>query len=210
MSPILKKKYAAYSSKDQHINFQGLNILVKAGVFHPGLFFSTNTIIKYLEEIDLNKKKVLELGCGTGSISVWASKKGAAVTASDINQKALDNVKENAVRNDVAIESQKSDLFENLKVNDYDYVLINPPYYAEEAKNMDEKAWFCGEEFEYFQKLFGELDELKESTKLLMVLSEDCDIKSISKIAKANDLKLSLIYTSNSMLEHNSLYQITH
>jgi len=73
------------------------------GVFHPGLFFSTKLLIEYISEYDLNDKNILELGAGSGLISVYCAKLKANVTASDINPIAVENINQNAKLNSVNI-----------------------------------------------------------------------------------------------------------
>lgn len=93
--------------------------------------------------------KVLEIGTGTGIVSIYASLKCKSVTSTDINPHALkcaeNNVKLNNRKNVKIIES---DLFENINEK-YDLVLFNTPYLPvsmEEHVDDDySKAWDGGE-----------------------------------------------------------------
>ena len=78
--------------------------------------------------MNLKNKSFLELGCGSGIISLLASKRGAKVTASDINQTALDYLATNASKNELAVKTVFSDLFQNLENQTFDYIVVNPPY----------------------------------------------------------------------------------
>jgi len=91
---------------------------------------------------------------------------------------------------------------------DYYFIIINPPYYPKTAKNDREQAWFCGENFEYFEKLFKQLPSHIEHTKVIMILSEDCDLKRISNIASKNRLKLEIILEKTGLLEKNFIFKI--
>src|SRR6185437_14964132 len=103
-----------YLSKERNYKYKNLNLTISPGVFHPGLFFSTKILIEFLEKIPLNGKKVLELGAGSGLISLEITKKGADVIASDISSKAVNNIKENAFKNNIRLNVVQSDLFNSL------------------------------------------------------------------------------------------------
>lgn len=45
--------------------------------------------IEFLSNIKLNNKKVLEIGCGYGSLSVYIAKRGSRVTGIDISPEAI-------------------------------------------------------------------------------------------------------------------------
>ena len=205
--PILNWQYSRYARVDRTCRFMGLTILVKSGVFHPVFFFSTKALAKYLSTLSLKGKKVLELGCGTGAISVWAAKNGALATASDIHPIAVNNAQENAHLNGVKIQSVVSDLFENLNDEMIDLIVINPPYYPQKPTNLAENAWYCGEEFEYFKGLFSQLAPRPNSEEVFMVLSEDCQVNKIKEIAHKNQLELRLVHTEKSILEWSYIFK---
>jgi len=207
--PILKRLAKIYLSKPRNYRFEELNIKVLPGVFHPGLFFSTKVFLEYLKSIELSGKRVLELGAGSGLISIYCSKKGAKVTASDINKEALRGIALNAQSNQVQVETILSDLFDEISPADFDYLLINPPYYPREPKNDEEKAWFCGDEFQYFHKLFDQLHQKEtEHTSVLMILSEDCDIEHIMSIARGYHYSFEKILTREVVSEKNFIFRV--
>lgn len=51
---------------------------------------------------DVKGKSVLEVGCGTGKLSVYLATQGATVTATDFTKNALENTRELAAYNNVA------------------------------------------------------------------------------------------------------------
>jgi release factor glutamine methyltransferase len=196
--------------KDRLYRFEDTSIIVKKGVFHPGFFFSTRFLLQELKMHDLKNKALLELGCGTGLISVVAAKKGASVAASDISGLAISCVTENAKLNEIQIQTFQSDIFSSIPARHFDYIVINPPYYRGEAGNEAQKAWYAGTELEYFKKLFLQIGGFtKPETLTLMVLSEDCEIDEIRKIAKINGLTLLLRRTKKFWFEKNYIYQVT-
>ncbi len=174
--PILKSVYNIYSSKERSYSYKGINVRIMPGVFHPGLFFSTKLLIEYISKYDLNDKNVLELGAGSGLISVYCSKLEANITASDINAIAVENIKKNAKLNTVNIKVVESDLFDEIEMSKFNFIIINPPYYPKNPNNDEEFAWFCGNDFQYFRKLFDQMGNyVNNDSKIIMVLSEDCE-----------------------------------
>lgn len=71
--------------------------------------------------------RFLEVGCGAGLVSMVAARKGATVTATDLNPEAVRLAQENATENEVAMEVRKADLLEGL-AGPFDVIAFNPPY----------------------------------------------------------------------------------
>ena len=209
IQPFLKTGLTYYYRKPRKYNYQDVEVLVHPEVFPPHLTLSTKILLDYIVELDLKNKAFLELGCGSGIISLLASKKGAFVTATDINNIALDYLKKASFENQLKVDVIDSDLFKNLKNKSFDLIIINPPYYPKKAKNIKEKAWFCGEEFEYFKNLFNQLPNFITShNQVNMILSEDCQIETITSIASLNNLKLTSVYETLKMGEINNIFEI--
>src|SRR4030095_1031552 len=97
--PLLEK----YLSKTRTYQYEDIRLDVAPEVFHPGFFFSTHVLLKYVKKLPLEKKVFLELGCGGGLISIYAAKKGAIVTATDINETALQFLAKNSRFNNTSL-----------------------------------------------------------------------------------------------------------
>jgi len=142
-------------------------------------------------------------------ISIYCAKQNAVVTASDISAIAIENIKLNALSNNVSINIIKSYLFDEIPKQDFDFVIINPPYFPKDPKNESESAWFCGSDFHYFKKLFSQLSNYKTSNSIvLMILSEDCDVSRIKSIAEENNFNFSLVFQKKVLWEENFIYRI--
>ena len=203
--PLSKK----YLSKERNYSYKGINIKVFPGVFHPGFFYSTKILLNFLEKIELNKKFILELGAGTGLISIYASKQGGFVTASDINLTSINNIEKNAELNSTKIEVIHSDLFDRVPKRKYDYIIINPPYYKKQPTTQKEFAWFCGDDFQYFRKLFTQLpNRIDRNTNVLMILSDQADIESIEHIGVANSFLMEEIFQKRTWGENHFIIKI--
>ena len=208
LHPILRRVMQWYLSGVRFYRFRGIRVKILPGVFHPGLFYSTRTLIRFVDTLDLRDKRLLELGAGSGLLALYCARRGARVTASDINPKAIKGLLENAAMNQISLEVAVSDLFERLDPDDFDIVLINPPYYPRAPEDMDQRAWYCGPDFEYFHKLFREMADLKPYTQVYMILSEDCSLEEIQKIAIHRGLIFDLQLTKRVLGEMNFVYQI--
>lgn len=124
---------------------------------------------------------VLEIGTGTGLVSISASYKCREVTSTDINPHAIkcakNNIKLNARDNITVIES---DLFENIN-DEYDLILFNTPYLPViEEEHVDDdysKAWDGGENGrEVIDKFIKEAPQyLKKDGKIQLVQSSFSD-----------------------------------
>lgn len=199
-----------YLRKPRTDRYQGLAITVPPGVFHPGLFFSTRLMLKHLERYDLRGKTLLEIGAGSGMVAIWAAKvKGALVTATDISPTAIAAIQNNARTNGATLEIVHSDLFTDLPVFRYDYIVVNPPYYPKNPANDAEKAFFCGEGHAYFERFFEGLHAYRlPDSKVLMVLSEDCDLQRINHIAARHHWDMEMIHPARKMGEWSFVFSL--
>jgi release factor glutamine methyltransferase len=203
--PLLVK----YLSKKRLYEYDGIKLEIPPQVFHPGFFFSTRLLLKYVMQLQLKDKKFLELGCGSGLISVYAAKKGAIVTASDINVVAVEFLKKNSKKNNVELELVHSDLFKNIPEQSFDIIAINPPYYKKQPLSEIDHAWFCGENGEYFSGLFESLHRyIHPGSEVYMVLFDGCDMEMINAMALQNNFKLTCVHTHKNLLETDFIFKI--
>ncbi len=190
-STVYKSILQLYLKTDSNIRFEGFNLKVYKHVFHPKLFFSTTYFYDFIKTQHLSNKSFLEIGCGSGILSLLALKKGAHVTAIDIDSKAIENTKLNFEKNFKEVSRVtilQSDLYDSLPKKKFDIIVINPPYYFKKPIHVGQQAWYCGENGEYFEKLFFGLSHYIHSTSIVyMILEENCEIDRIKKIAKKNN-----------------------
>jgi release factor glutamine methyltransferase len=97
--PLLVK----YLSTTKSYQYKGIKLIIPPEVFHPGFFFSTKLLLRYINQFFLQQKTFLELGAGSGLIAIYAAKKNAIVTATDINPVAIEYLKKNSDVNNVSI-----------------------------------------------------------------------------------------------------------
>ena len=206
---ILYPTSEKYLSRERSYNYKGTNVAVFPGVFHPGFFYSTKLLLKYFEDIDLRKKYILELGAGTGLISIFTANKGGYVTASDISLTAVYNIEKNVKMTNANVEVVHSDLFDDIPPRRYDYIIINPPYYKKSPTSEKEFAWFGGDDFQYFRKLFSQLgNNSYENTKVIMVLSDEADLNMIKSIASEFNFILKELVHKKTWGENHFIFDV--
>ncbi len=200
---------ARYLSKTRLYRYGRFRLQIAAGVFHPGFFFSTQLLLQYISKLPLQQKQLLELGCGSGLISMVAAQKEAHVTASDINPAAVKYLQMNCLNNDVQMQVVLSDLFNDIPEQKFDIIAINPPYYKKDPVSAADHAWYCGRNGAYFEKLFAGLGKyMHTETQVLMVLFDGCDMEMISSYASENNFTLHCVLSKQNLLERNFICQI--
>ena len=116
--------------KSNIIEFEKFVIRTDRNVFSPRE--DIEIFPRALKKIIRGKSKILELGTGTGAISISVAKnfKDVAITATDINLSALRIARHNAKINkvDSVIDFKESNWFSNIKAEKYDFIITNPPY----------------------------------------------------------------------------------
>ena len=211
LSPFLTFWWKGYTEKSHIFKYKGLTLTLLPSVFHPVFFFSTKVLLGFLETQTVKDKKIWELGAGNGLISMVCARRGGGVLATDINPKAIEGIIENVKQNGLSdkVTAICADLFNELPVQIFDIILINPPYYPQNPKNMGENAFFCGENFDFFVRFFKEISSFTDSrTLLFMILSEDCALAKIAEIADKNEWKMTEVHRKTVMGERNLIFRI--
>jgi len=203
--PLLVK----YLSATRTYTYKGIRLVIPPAVFHPGFFFSTRLLLRYIASLPLQNKLFLEPGAGSGLISLYAARKGAIVTATDINPVAISFLENNRHINRLHINIIQSDLFKQIPQQAFDIIAINPPYYKKQPRTAAEYAWYCGERGEYFVHLFKDLrNYMHAQSVVLMVLCDGCDIQMIKDMAAQHGFKLNCVQTKKNWVEINFIFKI--
>lgn len=206
----LKPLISYYLSRNRNYTYNGISLVIPPEVFHPAFFFSTKFLLQHILKKELQNKSFLELGAGSGLISFSVAKKGAIVTATDINETAIEYLRRNSLSN-ANINIIQSDLFDNIPVESFDIIAINPPYYKKNPATDAEYAWFCGENGEYFNHLFQNLGKyINSQSDVMMVLCEECDMEMITSAANTYNFQLQLLEKKMKMSEMNYIFRISH
>lgn len=107
--------------------FMGLIFHVNSNVLIPRQ--DTETLVEEAIKLVEPGMSILDMCTGSGCIIISILKKCSGIqgTGSDISKQALNVAKENAKLNNVAVDFERSDMFENLS-DKYDMIVSNPPY----------------------------------------------------------------------------------
>jgi release factor glutamine methyltransferase len=136
----------------------------------------------YISELELEGKKVLDMGTGSGFIALEMAEKGAEVTAVDKNLEAVKTVDRKAAEKEIEIEARESDLFENVEQK-FDLIAFNPPYLPGEKGVGDEEIWRGGEKgTELTERFLENIDSyLTEEGYAVVILSSRADHERITE-----------------------------
>jgi release factor glutamine methyltransferase len=126
-------------------SFYSEEFFVEQGVLipRPETELLIDEVLKLLDEVKKDTIKIVEIGVGSGIISVMLAKliPNAQILSLDINEKALALAKKNAIKHGVEdrIEFRYSDLLSAVD-QDFDICVSNPPYIADDCvlpKNVE-------------------------------------------------------------------------
>lgn len=103
-------------------------------------------------------ESILEIGCGSGVVSLHCAKMGAKVTAGDINPVAVELTRKNAKLNDLNINVILTNVYDSIS-GTFDTIVFNLPYLPVDDDVSLAEAWSGGEDG------LGPLPRLLEGTK---------------------------------------------
>lgn len=130
-----------------------------------------NALIKYVKPGD----KVLDMGTGAlGVLSIWLkkNKKNVKVTAVDVYDELIENVKKVFAYNKVKVKVIKSDLMKNVK-GKFDLIAFNPPLHPKITYKLVDRF-------------------LKQAPKCKIILSSNkyyINLKKLENVIKKNNYK---------------------
>lgn len=116
----------------------GLKVVGLPGVFSAAKpDKATAILLRELGGLDLNGKRVLDLGCGTGLIGAWAAKRGAQVTLVDADLQSVRSSQQTLQANELPGEVLHSDVGAALGERLFDVILTNPPFHVGRGVVLD-------------------------------------------------------------------------
>lgn len=208
--PFVWLAYRRYLSIPRWYRYREMYIRLLPTVFHPGWLVSIKILLEFAMELNTAGKRVLELGAGSGLISFSLAKKGALVTASDLNPKAILAMKESSLKNNIQLTLVESDLFDKIPFQHFDYIMVNPPFYPGRPKDDWERAFYCGADFDFFRGLFLQIRPfMGPRTHIYMILNEYCAIPQIIKIAEAEQIVFTRVYQKRKAWEWQYIFELS-
>ena len=148
------------------LEFNGLKIEKCDGVYPP----SDDTFL--LMENATCSGRSIEIGCGTGIVSIYFLKKGCDIQAVDINELAVECARKNARRNGLNLNAYRSDLFSSV-IGYFDTVLFNAPYLPVEEEDI---SWSGGEDMGIVKRFLTQARyHLTDKGQIYIVLTDLTD-----------------------------------
>ncbi|HMH33690.1 MAG TPA: 50S ribosomal protein L11 methyltransferase [Puia sp.] len=124
-----------------HMNGVQYDIIITPKMsFGTGHHVTTYLMIQAMRRVELQGKRVLDFGTGTGLLAILAEKMGAAhVLAIDHDEWSIQNARENLVCNDcLAVTIKKKDSLEDIGVFDLILANINKSVIINSLKNLSQ------------------------------------------------------------------------
>lgn len=140
-----------------------------AMAFGTGLHPTTRMILKLIPDFITPGDKVVDVGCGTGILSIASAKLGAEVDAFDIDPQAVEECKINSWENEVKVRCFLSDIVESMP--QYDVVISNL-------------------QMEIFERVFSILAQKFRKYWLLSGIFQDKEKERILELAREHNLEL--------------------
>ena len=191
----------------------GNEFIVLPNVFSPKYFFDTELFAIHLP---VNPgEDILEIGPGTGAISIIAALKGAKrVVAIDINPDAVKNTNENILLHKVnrTVEVRMGDVYNALESGEkFDTIFWNTPFGLLEEQTISdiEKSVYDPGYKSTKRFIMEAVEHLKEGGKVLIGFSTTLgQFDLLQAFTKKAGMKLQLIYEEESTEVHSVKFEI--
>jgi len=192
----------------------GFRLTVRPTVFHPRFFVSSERFAAFIDGLDLNGKRVIDVGTGTGILALAAARAGAEnVVAADINPNAALNADENARSNGMGgrVTGLCSNLLAALAPRPlFDVILSSPPKHAGEPRDLTDRGWHAGPAYRDVAALFDQARErLKPGGKLYVMVSSDSDLDLFGKLIDKAGFRARLAHEYSIVIESLIIYELT-
>lgn len=178
-------------------------LTVLPDVYAPMFFTDSLWFAQQLRDI-VGKKSLLEIGTGSGIISVFCAKSGAHVVATDINPDAVKNAKINATRHGLDISVRDGNLYDPIGAEEkFDFIFWAHPFNNWETPVRD-MLLRSGMDYKYDGVrgyIAGAKAHLTSGGKLLLGTGDSADLVTIYLIAKDNGYMLKLLRETEIPLE---------
>ena len=110
----------------------------------PEVYPPSEDSVMLIEALDVSPgETILEIGCGSGVVSIHCARYGADVVCGDINPAAVRLTRANAERNGVILEAVETDVFSGID-GTFDTIIFNLPYLPVQEEGALAKAWSGG------------------------------------------------------------------
>lgn len=173
----------------------------------PDVYPPSDDSILLIESLDVSRgERLLEIGCGSGVVSIHCALNGCDVTAGDINPKAVELANLNAAANSVDIRARETDVYSNVD-GVFDTIVFNLPYLPVDEEGLLARAWSGGPDGlgPLPELLHGAPDHLSKEGRVVVVVSSLIERHALEGALEGLDVRtlgeLPLFFEKLSVLE---------
>jgi len=142
-------------SRGAHLRrFQGQDYLGHDTLFDPLQTSGGKAIAEWADQHLRPGMRIIEIGCGVGSLSCFIQLLGGNVLGIDIDPRAVAMAQRNAALLQSNARFCVSDLWEWYEGDGADVIVVNPPMFAGQPESLLEHRNLAGPDFEYFDLLW--------------------------------------------------------
>lgn len=149
----------------------------------PEVYAPAEDTFLLLSAVEIGEgEKALEIGCGSGIISLHMAKAGAVVTAADLDERAVAATRNSARMNGLEVRTVRSDLFEEVPGR-FDLIVFNPPYLRGDVRGQEDLCWAGGEDGVRLTARFLQeaRERLEPGGRVLLLVSDDMDPSALEE-----------------------------
>lgn len=182
------------------------NLLVLPDVFSPKYFTDSLWFAERLPAI-VRDASFLEIGCGTGIVSLYCAAAGATVTATDINRQAVINTIRNAKKVGFPITVREGDLFKALFPREkFDFMFWNHPFnsWADREPDVLLRAGIDPDYRDLKRYMLHGRRHLTGRGAQLLGSSDMAEVEKLKQVAHACACKLTVLEQGDMPIEDGS------
>lgn len=172
-----------------------IDLIVLPEVYAPGFFTDSLWFAKIVPDV-VGKRSLLEIGCGTGIVSVQCARRGARVVATDINPAAIRNTQMNVDLHRVDVAVREGNVYSAVGIEErFDVIFWAHPF-NNEAMPVTDMLLRSGFDYGYRdlrEYVRGASSHLTERGRLLLGSGSTADLVEIEAIAENNGYTLRVI-----------------
>jgi len=168
-------------------------------------------ILDAVRKVEANK--ILEIGCGSGLVSLVLARRNVEVVAVDIGMEACRNTLINFKRNRLqgVVHVINGDLATAVRDGvKFDMIVSNPPYLPVEPSPREDSSWAAGEDSSFSKKLLeNTLPLLSDVGLMFLVQSSLSSLNGLKETIEKKDLLVEEVSCKSFFFEKITLLKIS-